>query len=171
MDIKILMQPSSWSAVEHVQALWRQALRCRPIHVHYRLKRSFNRGLKQSIRQSPWSNRAKNWSASLQEFNCHLLFLTNLESGKATSESGQSGPESTSAPNLNARNTMSFESASSFESIVDFVNDGTITSQQPLVILERIMDVSDQLWTDLTWTAAMDQVHYCKTCLVWAQMT
>lgn len=55
---------------------------------------------------------------------------------------------------------MNAKSSSNFESLVNNVNDGAPTQQQLVTISE-----SDQISKDLTSTAAVNKVNYCRDCL------
>lgn len=63
------------------------------------------------------------------------------------------------------RNVMNVESPWSFNSLVDCVNDGTLTPQQLLTISERLLAASNSPLTDLASTASMDQADYSPVCL------
>lgn len=54
---------------------------------------------------------------------------------------------------------MNFKSASSFESLVYCINDGTLTPQGLLAVSEWFVAVSDQSSMDLTSTTATDQIN------------
>lgn len=59
-------------------------------------------------------------------------------------------------------NIINIESTSSFEIMVDCVNDGKLRSQKLVAISERLLASAKNLSTDLTPTTALDQAKYCK---------
>lgn len=60
---------------------------------------------------------------------------------------------------------MNVESASSFESLGDNVNNGALIMQQLLAPSEQIGAASDQSVTDLVSIDSTDHLNYCEACL------
>lgn len=112
-----------------------------------------------------------NKSASLQELAHQAWSRANLQSGSEPQESVHSRPEHTNACNRNSRRIMNVESASSYERLIESVNNRDLTLQQLLTIAERLMAASDQSPTDLTSTTVMDQIPFCRVCLNRAHKT
>lgn len=65
--------------------------------------------------------------------------------GHATAESGQSSRHRTNPKTRDSCSLIKLEPALGFESHVDFVDDGTLATQELLMILKRMIEVSDQL--------------------------
>lgn len=70
-----------------------------------------------------------------------------------------------------ACNIGNVNSASRFESPINFINNVPLTLQQIPAISERLFSAFYQYSTDLTSTTAMDPRHHSTPCLNWAQTT
>lgn len=86
-------------------------------------------------------------------------------------DSKQARAEPTNARNCNAFKIMNVEWASSFESLVNYMNDETATMQKMVSISDLLVAVSHQLLTKGKSIAAMDQISYCRDSLDLAQTT
>lgn len=112
---------------------------------------------------------AENKSSWLQELAPHALALVNLELGYAPIKSVQYRLERTNARKQNERNIIIVKSASSFESLVQCVNNGALTPQL-LLISEQLGTTFNQLWTYVTCTTSRDWINDDKVCLVQPHM-
>lgn len=59
-----------------------------------------------------------------------------------------------------ANDIMNEESASSFEKLVDHLDDGVPTLKQLLTVSRRLMEASDLLSTELALNTALNPVNY-----------
>lgn len=130
MEIMNFKQPTCQSAVKYAQELWMKALHYGPLSDEFHPKGTFGEALEKAIGKYVRSNWPKNRSALLREHACHAPALENLQCGSPTPKSGLINPLLTNSFRRNACSIVNFESESSFETWVDWVNHGTLMQQQ-----------------------------------------